>query len=122
MSSLSDAERVHRWARQLRQLQRNPWWVWGSFVGGVLVTPLFDGLLAGLCMIVSPYHVLPSYRGGHFARRLLAGSTCMHPLGRPGVVAIYATNLWLRTRSGTTSLADYLHSRLRAVGGFGDCT
>ena len=122
MSSLSDAERVHRWARQLRQLQRNPWWVWGSFVGGVLVTPLFDGLLAGLCMIVSPYHVLPSYRGGYFARWLLAGGARKHPLGRRGVVAIHAASLWLRTRPRTISLADYLHSRLPPVSGYSHCT
>jgi len=48
MSSLSDAERVHRWARQLRQLQRNPWWVWGSLVGGVLVATLIRWALGGL--------------------------------------------------------------------------
>jgi PAS domain S-box-containing protein len=40
MSTLSDTERVHRWARQLHQLQRNPWWVWGSLVGGVLIATL----------------------------------------------------------------------------------
>jgi PAS domain S-box-containing protein len=48
MSSLSDAERVHRWARQLRQLQRNPWWVWGSLVGGVLVATLIRWAIGGL--------------------------------------------------------------------------
>src|SRR5690348_2875854 len=48
MSSLSDAERIHRWARQLRQLQRNPWWVWGSLVGGVLVATLIRWALGGL--------------------------------------------------------------------------
>jgi len=48
MSSLSDAERVHRWARQLRQLQRNPRWVWGSLVGGVLVATLIRWALGGL--------------------------------------------------------------------------
>src|SRR5262245_6846987 len=40
MSSLSDTERVHRWAKQLHQFQRNPWWVWGSLVGGLLIATL----------------------------------------------------------------------------------
>jgi PAS domain S-box-containing protein len=40
MLALSDTERVHRWANQLHQLQRNPWWVWGSLVGGVLIATL----------------------------------------------------------------------------------
>jgi PAS domain S-box-containing protein len=40
MSALSDTERVHRWVKQLHQLQRNPWWVWGSLVGGVLIATL----------------------------------------------------------------------------------
>jgi K+-sensing histidine kinase KdpD len=48
MSSLFDAERVHRWARQLRQLQRNPWWVWGSLVGGVLVATVIRWAIGGL--------------------------------------------------------------------------
>ena len=48
MSSLSDTERIHRWARQLRQLQRNPWWVWGSLVGGVLIATLIRWAIGGL--------------------------------------------------------------------------
>src|SRR5262249_2274436 len=40
MPSLSDTEQVHRWAKQLHQLQRNPWWVWGSLVGGLLIATL----------------------------------------------------------------------------------
>jgi PAS domain S-box-containing protein len=40
MSALSDIERVHRWVKQLHQLQRNPWWVWGSLVGGLLIATL----------------------------------------------------------------------------------
>jgi PAS domain S-box-containing protein len=48
MSFLSDAERVHRWAKQLRQLQRNPWWVWGSLVGGVLIATLLRWAIGGL--------------------------------------------------------------------------
>lgn len=48
MSSLSDTERLHRWARQLHQLQRNPWWVWGSLVGGVLIATLIRWAIGGL--------------------------------------------------------------------------
>jgi PAS domain S-box-containing protein len=40
MSSLTDTERVHRWAKQLHQLQRSPWWAWGSLVVGVLIATL----------------------------------------------------------------------------------
>src|SRR6476661_5979170 len=45
---MSDTERIHRWARQLRQLQRNPWWVWGSLVGGVLIATLIRWAIGGL--------------------------------------------------------------------------
>lgn len=48
MSSLSDTERVHRWVRQLHQLRRNPWWVWGSLVGGVLIATLIRWAIGGL--------------------------------------------------------------------------
>jgi PAS domain S-box-containing protein len=48
MSSLSDTERVRRWAKQLQQLQRNPWWVWGSLVGGVLIATLLRWAIGGL--------------------------------------------------------------------------
>jgi PAS domain S-box-containing protein len=61
------------------------------------------------------YHVLPSHRGGYFARWFLVGDACKHPLGRGGMVAIHATNLWFRTRSGTIGLSDYLRYRLSPV-------
>src|SRR5262245_66085851 len=94
MWSLSDAERVHRWAKQLYQLQRNPWWVWGSLVGGVLVATLFGGLSAGLCtgVFLLPRTTQPSwwllcsvaFGGGRLQAssrpRWRGGVSCRHPL------------------------------------------
>jgi PAS domain S-box-containing protein len=55
MSSLSDTERVHRWIKQLHQLQRNPWWVWGSLVGGLLIATLIRWAIGGLVQERIPF-------------------------------------------------------------------
>jgi PAS domain S-box-containing protein len=55
MSSLSDTDRVHRWAKQLAQLQRNPWWVWGSLVGGVLIATLIRWAIGELVQERIPF-------------------------------------------------------------------
>jgi PAS domain S-box-containing protein len=47
---MSDTERVHRWVKQLHQLQRNPWWVWGSLVGGVLIATLIRWAIGELVL------------------------------------------------------------------------
>ena len=54
MSSL-DTERVHRWIKQLHQLQRNPWWVWGSLVGGLLIATLIRWAIGGLVQERIPF-------------------------------------------------------------------
>ena len=55
MSSLSDIERVQRWIKQLHQLQRNPWWVWGSLVGGLLIATLIRWAIGGLVQERIPF-------------------------------------------------------------------
>jgi len=55
MSSLSDTERVQRWIKQLHQLQRNPWWVWGSLVGGLLIATLIRWAIGGLVQERIPF-------------------------------------------------------------------
>jgi PAS domain S-box-containing protein len=55
MSSLSDTERVHRWIKQLHQLQRNPWWVWGFLVGGLLIATLIRWAIGGLVQERIPF-------------------------------------------------------------------
>jgi PAS domain S-box-containing protein len=55
MLALSGTERVHRWAKQLHQLRRNPWWVWGSLVGGLLIATLIRWAIAGLVQERIPF-------------------------------------------------------------------
>src|SRR6478736_4172271 len=55
MSSLSDTERVQRWIKQLHQLQRNPWWIWGSLVGGLLIATLIRWAIGGLVQERIPF-------------------------------------------------------------------
>lgn len=55
MSSLSNTERVQRWIKQLHQLQRNPWWVWGSLVGGLLIATLIRWAIGGLVQERIPF-------------------------------------------------------------------
>ena len=55
MSSFSDIERVQRWIKQLHQLQRNPWWVWGSLVGGLLIATFIRWAIGGLVQERIPF-------------------------------------------------------------------
>jgi PAS domain S-box-containing protein len=55
MSSFSDIERVQRWIKQLHQLQRNPWWMWGSLVGGLLIATLIRWAIGGLVQERIPF-------------------------------------------------------------------
>jgi hypothetical protein len=121
MSSLSDTERVQRWIKQLHQLQRNPWWVWGSLVGGLLIATLIRWAIGGLVQERIPF---TTYYPAIVVATLLGGfwNACKHPVGRGGMVAVHVANLRLRARSGTICLTDYLRSRLPPVSGYGHCT
>ena len=48
MLSMSGSEQVHRWAKQLHRLQRNPWFVYGAALGGLLLATLIRWAMGGL--------------------------------------------------------------------------
>ena len=48
MLSLSDSGQVHRWAKRLHRLQRNPWIVYGAALGAILIATLIRWAMSGL--------------------------------------------------------------------------
>src|SRR4029078_13208071 len=48
MFSLSDSAQVHRWAKQLHRLQRNPWIVYGADFGAILIATCIRWAMGGL--------------------------------------------------------------------------
>ena len=48
MLSLSDSAQVHRWAKQLHRLQRNPWIVYGAALGAILIATSIRWAMGGL--------------------------------------------------------------------------
>src|SRR4026208_261138 len=48
MLSLSDSAQVHRWAKQLHRLQRNPWIGYGAALGAILIATLIRWAMSGL--------------------------------------------------------------------------
>src|SRR6185503_14760597 len=47
MLSLSDSAQVHRWAKQLHRLQRNPWIVYGAALGAILIATFIRWAMGG---------------------------------------------------------------------------
>jgi PAS domain S-box-containing protein len=47
MLSLSDSAEVHRWAKQLHRLQRNPWIVYGAALGAILIATFIRWAMGG---------------------------------------------------------------------------
>jgi len=45
---MSGSEQVHRSAKQLHRLQRNPWFVYGAALGGLLLATLIRWAMGGL--------------------------------------------------------------------------
>src|SRR6188472_124866 len=48
MLSLSDSAQVHRWAKQLHRLQRNPWIVYGAALSAILIATFIRWAMGGL--------------------------------------------------------------------------
>ena len=48
MFSLSDSAQVHRWAKQLHRLQRNPWIVYGAALSAILIATSIRWAMGGL--------------------------------------------------------------------------
>ena len=48
MLSLSDSAQVHRWAKQLHRLQRNPWIVYGAALSAILIATSIRWAMGGL--------------------------------------------------------------------------
>jgi PAS domain S-box-containing protein len=47
MLSLSDSTQVHRWAKRLHRLQRNPWIVYGATLGAILIATFIRWSMGG---------------------------------------------------------------------------
>src|SRR4029078_12417101 len=48
MLSLSDSAQVHRWAKQLHRLQRNPWIVYSAAFGAISIATFIRSAMGGL--------------------------------------------------------------------------
>jgi hypothetical protein len=55
MFSLSKSEQVHRWARHLHRLRRNPLVAWGVALGGVLLATLIRWAIGGYVLDRIPF-------------------------------------------------------------------
>ena len=55
MFSLSKSEQVHRWARHLHRLRRNPFLAWGVALGGILLATLVRWAIGGYVLDRIPF-------------------------------------------------------------------
>lgn len=55
MFSLSKSEQVHRWARHLHRLRRNPFLTWGVALGGILLATLVRWAIGGYVLDRIPF-------------------------------------------------------------------
>ena len=72
MLSLSDSAQVHRWAKHLHRLQRNPWIVYGAALAAILIAhvdtvgngrPSTQSNSIHHCLIAPSNHLIEVTRG-----------------------------------------------------------
>ena len=117
MLSLSESGQVHRWARHLHRLQRNPWIVYGAALGAFFLATFIRWAMGGFVHDRIPFTtyypaiVIATLLGGFWLGMLASILSAIVALWN-----VHATRIWLCTRCGTTNLTYCLRSRLLAVG------